>query len=63
MTQNLLEINTLLENLKARSVGVSNPDTLKREINTTAILSNGESVIIGGLIEKFISISNIKCWR
>ncbi|MGJ0310597.1 type II secretion system protein GspD [Aliarcobacter cryaerophilus] len=46
-----LEINTLLENLKARSVGVSNPDTLKKEINTTAILSNGESVIIGGLIE------------
>jgi general secretion pathway protein D len=46
-----LEINTLLENLKVRSVGTSNPDTLKKEINTTAILSNGESVIIGGLIE------------
>ena len=26
-------------------------DSLKKEINTTAILSNGESVIIGGLIE------------
>ena len=50
-TKLTLEINTLLENLKARSVGVSNPDTLKKEINTTAILSNGESVIIGGLIE------------
>ncbi|AXK48379.1 general secretion pathway protein GspD [Aliarcobacter trophiarum LMG 25534] len=50
-TKLTLEINTLLENLKVRSVGVSNPDTLKKEINTTAILSNGESVIIGGLIE------------
>jgi len=47
-----LEINTLLEGVKLSSVGVGdNPDTHKKEINTTAILNNGESVIIGGLIE------------
>lgn len=47
-----LEINALLEGLKIKSVGAGeNPDTLKKEINTTAILNNGESVIIGGLIE------------
>lgn len=48
----ILEINTLLEGLKMNSVGVGeNPDTLKKEINTSVILNNGESVIIGGLIE------------
>lgn len=48
----ILEINTLLEGLKINSVGAGeNPDTLKKEINTSAILNNGESVIIGGLIE------------
>ncbi|WP_258237595.1 MULTISPECIES: type II secretion system protein GspD [Arcobacteraceae] len=47
-----LEISALLEGVKLRSVGVGdNPDTHKKEINTTAILNNGESVIIGGLIE------------
>ena len=47
-----LEINTLLEGIKATSVSAGqNPDTLKKEIKTTAILNNGESVIIGGLIE------------
>lgn len=47
-----LEINTLLEGIKSTSVSAGpNPDTLKKEIKTTAILNNGESVIIGGLIE------------
>ena len=47
-----LEINALLEGVKSKSVGAGdNPDTLKKEIKTTAILNNGESVIIGGLIE------------
>ncbi|WP_418187538.1 type II secretion system protein GspD [Aliarcobacter lanthieri] len=45
-------MSALLEGVKLRSVGVGdNPDTHKKEINTTAILNNGESVIIGGLIE------------
>ncbi|MCT7610227.1 hypothetical protein N5U14_05170 [Aliarcobacter butzleri] len=51
-TKVTLEINALLEGLKATSVSAGqNPDTLKKEIKTTAILNNGESVIIGGLIE------------
>lgn len=51
-TKVTLEINTLLEGIKTKSVGAGeNPDTLKKEIKTTAILNNGESVIIGGLIE------------
>lgn len=51
-TKVILEINTLLEGVKSKSIGAGeNPDTLKKEIKTTAILNNGESVIIGGLIE------------
>ncbi|QKF78424.1 secretin N-terminal domain-containing protein [Arcobacter defluvii] len=47
-----LEINALLEGIKSTKVSAGqNPDTLKKEIKTTAILNNGESVIIGGLIE------------
>ncbi|MDN5078107.1 secretin N-terminal domain-containing protein [Aliarcobacter butzleri] len=51
-TKLTLEINTLLEGVKSTSVSAGqNPDTLKKEIKTAAILNNGESVIIGGLIE------------
>lgn len=51
-TKLTLEINALLEGVKSKSVGAGdNPDTLKKEIKTTTILNNGESVIIGGLIE------------
>ena len=51
-TKVTLEINTLLEGIKSTKVSAGqNPDTLKKEIKTTAILNNGESVIIGGLIE------------
>ncbi|MDY0193147.1 MAG: secretin N-terminal domain-containing protein [Aliarcobacter butzleri] len=51
-TKLTLEINTLLEGIKSTSVSAGqNPDTLKKEIKTAAILNNGESVIIGGLIE------------
>lgn len=46
-----LEINALLEGIKATNTVSGNADTLKKEIKTTAILNNGESVIIGGLIE------------
>jgi general secretion pathway protein D len=46
-----LEISTLLEGIKSTQTISGNPDTLKKEIKTTAILNNGESVIIGGLIE------------
>lgn len=46
-----LEISALLEGIKSTQTVSGNADTLKKEIKTTAILNNGESVIIGGLIE------------
>jgi len=46
-----LEINTVIEGVKKTNTTSGNPDTSKKEVNTTAIVSNGESVIIGGLIE------------
>jgi len=47
-----LELNTILEDVKTTSVSAGeNPDTTKKEVKTTAIVNNGESVIIGGLIE------------
>jgi general secretion pathway protein D len=46
-----LEINTILEGVKQTETASGNPDTSKKEVKTTAIVSNGESVIIGGLIE------------
>lgn len=55
-----LEISTLLEGIKATQTTSGNPDTLKKEIKTTAILNNGESVIIGGLIENKNESTNHK---
>lgn len=46
-----LEINTILEDVKTTKTTSGNPDTTKKEVKTTAIVNNGESVIIGGLIE------------
>ena len=46
-----LEINTILEGIKNINTSSLNPDTSKKEVKTTAIVNNGESVIIGGLIE------------
>ncbi len=50
-TKVTLEINTVLEGVKTTQTTSGNADTSKKEIKTTAILNNGESVIIGGLIE------------
>ncbi|KAB7888540.1 secretin N-terminal domain-containing protein [Poseidonibacter ostreae] len=46
-----LEINTILEDVKTTATNSGNADTTKKEIQTTAIVKNGESVILGGLIE------------
>ncbi|WP_419765291.1 MAG: type II secretion system protein GspD [Arcobacter sp.] len=46
----ILEINTILEDAK-ESTSSENLDTSKKEVKTSAILNNGESVIIGGLIK------------
>ncbi len=50
-TKVTLEINTILEGVIETNDTNENPDTNKKEVKTTAILNNGESVIIGGLIE------------
>lgn len=55
-----LEINTILEAIKTTQTKSGNADTLKKEIKTTAILNNGESVIIGGLIENKLESTNQK---
>ncbi|GGD43270.1 type II secretion system protein GspD [Malaciobacter pacificus] len=58
-TKVTLEISTILEGVKTTNTG-GNPDTSKKEIKTTAILNNGESVIIGGLIENKTESTNQK---
>ncbi len=47
----LIQIDTILEGIKNENYTNSNPDTSKKELKTTAIVNNGESVILGGLIE------------
>jgi len=46
-----LEINTVLEDVKTTETTSGNADTSKKEVKTTAIVNNGESVILGGLIQ------------
>ncbi len=46
-----LEINTIIEDVKTTETTSGNADTSKREVKTTAIVNNGESVIIGGLVQ------------
>ena len=59
-TKVTLEINTILEGVKTTQTTSGNADTSKKEIKTTAILNNGESVIIGGLIENKEESTNQK---
>ena len=46
-----LELQTILEDAKELKTGQENPDTTKKEVKTSAIVTNGESVILGGLIK------------
>ena len=55
-----LEIETILEGVKTTQTISGNADTSKKQIKTTAILNNGESVIIGGLIENKIESTKQK---
>ncbi|WP_428025607.1 type II secretion system secretin GspD [Arcobacter sp.] len=55
-----LEIETILEDARELKDGQTNPDTTKKEVKTTAIVSNGESVIIGGLIKNKTDVINDK---
>ena len=56
----MLHIEAILEGVTNRVSLSGNPDTSKKEIKTTAIVNNGESVIIAGLIENKIEITNTK---
>lgn len=55
-----LEIESILEGVKTTQTNSGNADTTKKQIKTTAILNNGESVIIGGLIENKIESTSQK---
>jgi general secretion pathway protein D len=46
----LLELQTILEDV-AQSTTNSQPDTSKKQIVTTAIVNNGENIILGGYIK------------
>lgn len=46
-----LDIETVLEGLK-NSITNNNPDSSKKRVFTKAIVNNGESIVLGGLIEK-----------
>lgn len=46
-----LDVKATLEGVKA-DTGVGTPTTTKRNVTTTAIVNDGEEVIIGGLIKK-----------
>ncbi|QKE29514.1 type II secretion/transformation system, D protein [Arcobacter acticola] len=59
-TKVTLEIETILEGVKTTQTISGNADTSKKRIKTTTILNNGESVIIGGLIENKIESTNQK---
>lgn len=45
-----LNIKTILEGIKNSSTN-NQPDTTKKQIDTSVIVKNGESIILGGLIE------------
>jgi len=47
----ILDINTIIEGIKNTNTTSFNPDTSKKEVKTSVIVNNGESVVIGGLIE------------
>ncbi|RXJ78106.1 general secretion pathway protein GspD [Arcobacter sp. F155] len=47
----LLDIEAILEGIKNNNTN-NNPDTSKKQIKTTAFVNNGESIVLGGLIEE-----------
>jgi len=55
-----LELKTVLEDIKETDVISGNPNTNKKEVNTTVMVNNGESVILGGLIKNKVEKINSK---
>jgi general secretion pathway protein D len=56
----LLEISTKLEDVSKSDGANGQPDTSKKELDTSAIVNNGESVILGGYIKSTKSITEDK---
>ncbi|MGZ5208078.1 MAG: secretin N-terminal domain-containing protein [Sulfuricurvum sp.] len=55
----LLGVTAKLEDIEPNSI-VDRPSTTKREVLTSAIVNNGETVIIGGLIREKVDETNTK---
>jgi general secretion pathway protein D len=55
-----LDIKTTIEDIKLAATTSLVPDTNKKEVLTTAIVNNGENVIIGGLIKNKMETSEYK---
>ena len=53
-----LNINAIIQDVLEGTGGSGSPTTTKREVKTSAIVSHGESVIVGGLIRKRQSKGN-----
>ncbi|MDD5053097.1 MAG: secretin N-terminal domain-containing protein [Sulfuricurvum sp.] len=56
----LLAVETKLEDIDNTTTNLQLPSTNKREVKTSAIVNNGESVIIGGLIKDKFDRSTTK---
>ncbi len=56
----VLKVKSKIEDVDQSNANLDRPTTTKREIDTTTIVQNGESVIVGGLIRDYSSISKSK---
>ena len=56
-----LQVNTILENVDTSDKSeVDRPTTTKQEVKTQVIVANGESIVIGGLLQNTRSVSQQK---
>jgi len=56
-----LKVNTILENVdKGDSASADRPTTTKQEVKTQVIVTNGESIVIGGLLQNTTSTNKQK---
>lgn len=57
-----LQVNTILENVDKSDTAVNSdrPTTTKQEVKTQVIVTNGESIVIGGLLQNTQSVNKQK---
>jgi general secretion pathway protein D len=55
-----LEINTKMEDIGNANGTNGQPDTTKKDITTTAVVNNGESIILGGYIKEKVTRTETK---